>query len=129
MVDPTDWIALVDDDPSVLKALTRSLRLRDLPTKSYLSAWEFLGSLQQGLPRCLVLDLQMPSMTGLELLQHLKRQHISIPTVLVTAHGDDPVRERCRLAGATILLSKPLDRGALFDAIEQASGRLPSTRG
>lgn len=119
MVEAAAWIALVDDDPSVLKALARSMRLREMPARAYPSAREFLSSLPLGLPRCLVLDLQMPGMTGLELLQHLGRQGIRIPTIVITAHGDETLRERCRSAGATAFLPKPLNPAALFEAIEK----------
>lgn len=127
MVGEGAWIAIVDDDPSVLKALSRSLRLRGLTARAYRSAQAFLAELSEGQPCCLVLDLQMPGMTGLELLQNLKQQRIRIPTVVVTAHGDDAVRERCALAGATAFLSKPPQNATLFAAIDAAIGAVRGT--
>jgi FixJ family two-component response regulator len=120
MVEASRWIAIVDDDPSVLKALRRSLRVRALEAKAYQSAQEFLSALPDGLPGCLIVDLQMPGMTGLELLNHLKRQGIRIPTVIITAHGDAGTRERCESAGAIAFLSKPLRNASLFAAIDDA---------
>jgi FixJ family two-component response regulator len=108
MEEAFGWIAIVDDDPSVLKALTRSLRVRSMQTRTHGSAREFLAALADGLPECLILDLQLPEMTGLELLMHLKRTDITIPTIIVTAYGEAGVRERCEAAGAIAFLPKPL---------------------
>jgi FixJ family two-component response regulator len=121
MSEAPGWIAIVDDDPSVLKALTRSLRVRAIQSKGYGSAQEFLAGLSDGLPNCLIADLQLPKMTGLELLQHLKREKIQIPTIIMTAHGDRGLRARCELAGAIAFLSKPLQNASLFAAIDAAS--------
>jgi FixJ family two-component response regulator len=116
------WIAIVDDDPSVLKALGRSLRVRAHQTRTYGSAQEFLASLPEGLPECLIVDIQMPEMTGLELHQHLTREGIRIPTIVITAYGDPIVRKRCESAGVAAFLSKPLQQGLLFAAIDAAIG-------
>jgi FixJ family two-component response regulator len=121
MVETYRWIAIVDDDPSVLKALSRLLRTRAIHAKAYASAQEFLAALPDGLPECLVVDLQMPEMTGLDLLQHLSRRGIRIPTIIITAHGDSGVRERCEAAGAVAFLSKPVQDTSLFAAIDEAS--------
>ena len=89
-------IAIVDDDPSVLKALARLLGTRSFATKTYLSAPQFLASLAEGLPDCLIADLQMPEMTGLELQLTLARQGVQIPIIIITAHDEAGMRERCR---------------------------------
>jgi FixJ family two-component response regulator len=120
MAEAAPWIAIVDDDPSVLKALTRALRVRAFQTRTYGSAKEFLTALPGGMPDCLIVDLQMPEMTGLELLQHLARNEIRIPTIVITAHADTGFSERCRSAGAGAFLLKPLQNAALFAAIEAA---------
>jgi FixJ family two-component response regulator len=122
MAEASPWIAIVDDDASVLKALTRLLRTRAFRAKTYRSAQEFLSALPDGLPACLIVDLQMPEMNGLELLQHLKRSNIHIPSIIITAHGDAGVRERCESAGAIAFLLKPLQDASLFAAIENARG-------
>ena len=100
MAEPSRWIAIVDDDPAVLKGLVRLLRGRALHPKTYGSAQEFLAALPDGPPECLIVDLQMPEMTGLELQQHLARIGIRIPTIIITAHGDIELRKRCESAGA-----------------------------
>jgi FixJ family two-component response regulator len=122
MADAASWIAVVDDDPSVLKALMRLLRTRALRTKAFGSAREFLAALPCGCPACLIVDLQMPEMSGLELHQHLTRRGIDIPTIIITAHDDSEVRQRCKSAGTAAYLVKPLQDIALFAAIDQARG-------
>lgn len=113
----------MDDDPSVLKALARLLRARGFEARTYTSAWEFLSALHEGLPECLIVDLQMPDMTGLELQRHLTRIGLLIPTIVITAHNEAGARERCESAGAAAFLSKPLQDISLLSAIESATGR------
>src|SRR3954454_12143448 len=102
------WIAVVDDDPSVLKALKRTLRVHEFQPKTFGSAKEFLSSLVEGSPACLIADLQMPDMTGLELHQHLRCSRIEIPTIIITAHPDARVLDRIDSAGVSAVLSKPV---------------------
>jgi FixJ family two-component response regulator len=123
MTKANSWIAVVDDDPSVLRALMRLLRTHAFEAKTYGSAREFLAALPEGLPKCLIVDLQMPEMGGLDLLQHLTRNGIQIPTIVITAHNEVGVRERCQSAGAAAFLSKPLQDTSLFAAIADASAR------
>jgi FixJ family two-component response regulator len=120
-MDAGPRIAIVDDDPSVQKALTRALRVRAFQTQTYGSAKEFLTALSDGMPDCLIVDLQMPEMTGLELLQHLRRNGIRIPTIVITAHADIGFRERCESAGAVAFLPKPLQNTSLFAAVAAAT--------
>jgi FixJ family two-component response regulator len=121
MAKASGWIAIVDDDPSVLKALARLLGTRSLNVRTYRSGQQFLVSLADGLPDCLIIDLQMPEMTGLELQQDLARKGIRVPIVIITAHDEAGMRERCRAAGAIAFLSKPLQDTSLFAAIDAAS--------
>ena len=121
MAESAPWIAIVDDDLSVLKALTRLLRVRALHARTFGSAQEFLAALPRGMPECLILDLQMPAMGGLELLRHLAGIGIKIPTIVITAHGDGGVRERCESAGAIAFLLKPVQDSSLFAAIDAAA--------
>ena len=123
MKENQGWVAIVDDDPSVLKALRRSLRVRAIRAQVFCSAEEFLAALPHGLPECLILDLQMPGMSGLELLQDLKRRGINIPAIVITAHGEDRVREHCESAGVVAFFSKPLERSSLFAAVQAVVGR------
>src|SRR5262245_56952462 len=86
------WIAIVDDDPSVLKALKRLFRVRGIQAKTYATAEEFLAALPDGLPECLIIDLQLPDMTGLEVLQYLKHKGFEVSAIVITAHGDSGAR-------------------------------------
>ena len=115
-------IAIVDDDPSVLKALARLLGTRSFRVRTYMSGSQFIASLSEGTPDCLIVDLQMPEMTGLELQQNLNRSNIRIPTIIITAHDEMGMRERCKSAGAIAYLSKPVNDASLFAAIEVAGG-------
>jgi len=120
MAQASPWIAIVDDDPSVLKALARLLRARTFEVRTYTSARDFLTALPDGLPECLIVDLQMPGMTGLELQRHLSRTGVQIPTIVITAHDEAGARERCEAAGASAFLSKPLHDTSLLAAIVAA---------
>jgi FixJ family two-component response regulator len=111
-------IAIVDDDPPVLKSLRRFLRGRGFDVTTYQSAQEFLSSSADTSPDCLIVDLQMPGMTGLELHQHLRRIGTKIPTIVITALGDGDLAQRCLAAGACAFLSKPLDISLLLAAID-----------
>jgi FixJ family two-component response regulator len=119
MAEAPPWIAIVDDDPAVLKALSRLLRSRTFRVRTYGSGQEFLAALPAGLPDCLIVDLQMPEMNGLELRQHLVSNGMEIPTILITAHADIALRDQ---AGLVASLRKPLQETALFEAIAEAIG-------
>jgi FixJ family two-component response regulator len=116
-------VAIVDDDPAVLRALARLLRTLSCDAKTYGSAQEFLDSLQYGLPECLIVDLQMPEMTGLELQYHLKGNGIDIPTIVITAYNELAAQQLCAAAGAHAYLLKPLQGPVLIAAINAATGR------
>jgi FixJ family two-component response regulator len=120
MPDISRCVAVVDDDPSVLRALRRALHMRAFDCRSYPCAAEFLQSITSGLPDCLIIDLQMPQMSGLELHQNLRGRGLRIPTILITAHGDAQIQERSRALGILTVLSKPLRNAALFAAIHAA---------
>ena len=78
--------------------------------------------MSDSLPACLVLDFQMPELTGLELLQHFVRNGVEIPTIIITANADPLVRERCISAGAVAYLLKPLQNATLLAEIEKSRG-------
>ena len=120
MADASPWIAIVDDDLSMLKALRAALLHRGLQAKTFGSAEEFIDSLPAGLPECLIVDLQMPKMSGLELHHYLMRNGLQIPTIIITAHADR-VRQRSEFAGIIAVLPKPLEKASLFAAIDAAS--------
>ena len=110
-------VAIVDDDASVRRAMLRLCAAYSLRAKAYASAREFLASLEIEVPDCLILDLQMPDMTGLELLQHLAGSGRRIPTVVVTGNDEDGMRHRCELAGAAAFLLKPVSADILISTI------------
>jgi FixJ family two-component response regulator len=120
-MEVSGWIAVIDDDPSVLMALTRALRVHGLQTRTYGSAKEFVAGMSGGLPACLIVDLQMPDMTGLDLLQYLQQQETHIPSIVITAHGDPSMREHCEAAGAIAFLTKPWRNASLLAAIDDAT--------
>lgn len=119
----TSRIAVVDDDAGVRKALTRLLKAANFDVEAFAGATEFISSLASGTPDCAVIDLQMPSVTGLELQNFLARAKVQCPTIVITAHDEPGSEERCIAAGATAYLRKPVRRAALLDAIESALGR------
>jgi FixJ family two-component response regulator len=120
MVKSRRRIAVVDDDPSVCKALARLLRASDLDADAYGSAQQFLQSLPMGMPDCLVLDLQMPEMDGLALQRELRRAGVRVPIVAITGHDEPGMRACCLAAGAAAYLRKPLKENTLLAAIEAA---------
>jgi FixJ family two-component response regulator len=122
MAEASPWIAIVDDDPAVLKALSRLLRSRAFRTHTYRSGEEFLAALPAGRPLCLIVDLQMPEMNGMELQHHLISKGIRIPSILITAHADAVMPEASDERTFVASLRKPLQEEALFLAIEMAIG-------
>jgi FixJ family two-component response regulator len=123
MAEGSPSIAIVDDVPAVLKALSRLLRSHAFRARTYESGREFLAALPAGLPDCLIVDLQMPEMNGLELQQHLVNSGIEIPTILITAYAEVALRDH---SGLVASLRKPLQQQALFEAIDRAVGGLHS---
>jgi len=123
MAEPSSWIAVVDDDPAVLRALSRLLRSHAFRVQSFGSGQEFLAALSDGLPICLIVDLQMPEMNGLELQQHLVSNGIEIPTILISAYGD-AADEGTFVAS----LQKPLQEDILFSTIDKAIGSSGNAR-
>jgi FixJ family two-component response regulator len=113
-------IAILDDDASVRKALVRLFHSSLYHVAAYASAGEFLRELNQGLPKCLIADLQMPNMTGYELLCHLKRAEIHIPTIIITAFDEPGTRAGCLAAGAFVYLLKPIRKAVLMAAVDDS---------
>jgi FixJ family two-component response regulator len=122
MTDHLATVAIVDDDASVRKALALLLATSSFEAATYGSAAEFLQSLPTGHPQCLIVDLHMPEMTGLELQQRLVQEGVSIPTIAITAHNEFGARERCGAAGARAFLLKPIQEEILISAIRSAIG-------
>jgi FixJ family two-component response regulator len=116
-------IAIVDDDASVLTALSRLLGTCSYRTATYQSAGAFLESLRHSTPQCLVVDMQMPEVTGLDLLHHLTRHGIRIPTIVITGHDEAGNRARCEAVGTRAYLLKPLHGDVLLAAIDAITAR------
>ena len=113
-------IAVVDDDRSVVKSLARMLRVAGYAVETFGSAGEFLASLPAAPPQCLVLDVHMPVMSGLELQDRLAAQESCVPVIFITAHDTLQTRERIHSAGSFGLLLKPFANEALLGAIREA---------
>ncbi|HXH83994.1 MAG TPA: response regulator transcription factor [Candidatus Tectomicrobia bacterium] len=116
-------VFVVDDDPSVRKSLTRLIALAGYPVEAFASAAEFLARERQPGPCCLVLDVRMPGITGLELQETLAGAGHRMPIVFVTGQGDVAMSVRAMKAGALDFLTKPFDAKDLLVAIERAVAR------
>ena len=111
---PTPTIHVVDDDPSFRTAVTRLLRAAKYEVRGYSSASEFLNSDPCPGPGCILLDLQMPGVSGLDLQESLARMEERLPIIFLTGHGDIPASVRAMKAGAVDFLTKPVRREALL---------------
>jgi FixJ family two-component response regulator len=119
-------IAVVDDEVSICRALLRLLRVANYRAESFNSPMLFLESLAEHMPDCVVLDLQMPMMTGVELQEHLRKLADAPPVIIITAHDEPKTRDRCLALGAVRYLRKPIECDALMDSIDEALRVRPS---
>jgi FixJ family two-component response regulator len=113
-------IAIVDDDESVRCALEGLIKAVGLTARSFPSAEEFLESGQHRQTACLIADIRMPGMSGLELQARLKAEQCRIPTIFITAHGDTKMRMQAMRDGAVEFLAKPFDDDVLLEHIRAA---------
>jgi len=113
-------VAIVDDDELMRSALQGMLKSVGLPSQAFESAEEFLKSGQQRQTSCLIVDIRMPGMSGLELQAKLNAEHCRIPTIFITAHGDTKMRMQALRAGAVEFLAKPFDDELLLDSVRAA---------
>jgi FixJ family two-component response regulator len=116
----TKLVAILDDDDSMRTALQGLLKAVGLPAQAFASAEEFLKSGKQHETACLIADIRMPGMSGLELQAHLNAEHCRIPTIFITAHGDTRMRMQALRAGAVEFLSKPFDDEVLLESVRAA---------
>ena len=116
----TKLVAIVDDDDLMRGALQGMLKSVGLRSQAFASAEEFLASGQQHETACLIADIRMSGMSGLELQAALNDQQRRIPTIFITAHGDDKMRMRALKAGAVEFLAKPFDDEALLASVRAA---------
>lgn len=115
-------IAILDDDQSVRTAIARLLKASQMEAECFASYLELLNFLERGAIDCLVLDLQMPGMNGIDVMRYLSQRGVSLPIVVITAHDGPGARENCLSAGASGYVRKPLDADALLTAIRDAMG-------
>ena len=123
MKEPGFKVYLVDDDPAVLKGLGRLLRAGRYDAVTFNSAQEFMQAYQRDAPGCLVLDISMPGLTGLELQRWLTQKDCLIPVIFLTGRGDIPTSVRAMKEGAVDFLTKPVNDADLLQAVEEASRR------
>jgi len=121
--EPEPVIAIVDDDPSVRRGLQRLIRSAGWKAETFASAQEFLARPRTAFPSCLVLDLQLPGLSGLDLQKRMTEVDLGVPIVFLTGHGDIPASVQAMKAGAAEFLTKPVDEQELLHAIQEAVER------
>ncbi len=120
MPEPAAIVLVVDDDLSVREALGSLIRSAGLNVETFASAQEFLAHPRANAPSCLVLDVRLPGLSGLDLQKRMAELHLEIPIVFITGHGDIPTSVQAMKAGALEFLTKPFADRDLLDAIQQA---------
>ncbi len=121
-------VFIVDDDDSVRRALQRLARSVGLNVETFGGAQEFINSYDSSRPGCLVLDVRMPGLSGLDLQEELKLRGFTIPIVFITGHGDVPMSVRAMKGGAVDFISKPFNDQTLLDAIQHAQAKDQESR-
>jgi len=120
---PLPTVFVVDDDASFLTAVSRLLRATGHPVKTFSSAAEFLQSLPAAGPGCVVVDVQMPGLSGLDLQAALTKTHNPLPVLFLTGHGDIPTSVRAMRQGAEDFLTKRAPKAELLEAVKRALAR------
>jgi FixJ family two-component response regulator len=115
-------VTVVDDDEPYRAALERLLRSDGFRVRSFASAEDFLKSGKQHDTGCLIADIRMPGMSGLDLQARLNAEHCPIPTIFITAHGDEKMRLQAMRGGAVKFLAKPFDSTVLLESVRVAVG-------
>src|SRR5262250_3348824 len=123
MNEEIPFVCVVDDDSSMRDSLSNLIRSAGLNVQTFASAQEFLTGPRPAAPSCLVLDVQLPGLSGLELQQELAHLDVQIPIIFITGHGDIPMTVRAMKAGASEFLTKPFRDNELLNAVEQAINR------
>lgn len=129
MPDTEAVVFVVDDDASVREALARLIRSAGLRVEAFASAEEFLSCPRADAPACLVLDVRLPDLSGLDLQRQMADANNEIPIVFITGHGDIPTTVRAMKAGAVEFLTKPLVEGDVLESIRQAIAHDRAVRG
>jgi RNA polymerase sigma factor (sigma-70 family) len=120
MTDQDGTVFLIDDDPGVRDALTLLLSLKGMSTQPFATADSFIEAYRPERAGCVLTDLRMPGMTGLELQAELAARHIEVPLVVLTAHGDVPTARAALKNGAFDFLEKPVDDAQLVEVLRNA---------
>lgn len=115
----TPKISIVDDDESIRIALAGLLRSLGYEARSFASAEEFLNCGEVRNFDCLITDIQMPGMSGIELQQHLSASNLPLPVIMITAHPELALEEQALASGAVDLLRKPFEAAALVDCLQR----------
>jgi len=123
MTEASPVVFVVDDDPSIARSLSRLFKAEGLQSETFASAQEFLRYRLPEAPGCLVLDVRLPGLSGLDLQKELTEANISVPIVFITGHGDIPMTVRAMKAGAADFLPKPFDDQELVAAVRRAIER------
>ena len=119
-MDSEPTVHIIDDDPAVRQALTTLMRSMRLRAEPHESAQQFLDKLDPSQPGCLLLDVRMPGISGLELLENLGHADVHLPAIVISAYGDVPMVVRAMKAGALNFLEKPCRDQQLWEAIQEA---------
>ena len=123
MLQATPIVFVVDDDISIRESLELLIRCAGWQPETFASAQEFLSHPRELAPSCLILDVNLPDLNGLDLQSRLSADRIDMPIIFITGYGDVPMTVRAMKAGAVEFLTKPLGDGVLLSAIQQAIGR------
>jgi FixJ family two-component response regulator len=119
-MDVDQVIHLIDDDPAILNSVAGFLRARGFPVQTYSEPADFLEVAKPGIGGCIVTDIYMPEMTGLELVATLGERGVTLPTIFMTAHADMALRTGVSKLDAVAILEKPFKKGALIEAVHNA---------
>ncbi|MCK5271853.1 MAG: response regulator transcription factor [Sedimentisphaerales bacterium] len=128
MTEQTPTIFIIDDDPSARRGLSRLIRVAGFSVRAFASAQDFLASQHCKGPGCIVLDVQMPGLSGLDLQAELNKTEYNMPIIFISAHGDVPMTAQAMKDGALDFLTKPVDRDQLLNAIRGALARDQAAR-
>jgi FixJ family two-component response regulator len=128
MTEPNPTIFVIDDDASIRKSLSRLLRSVGQTTETFASAEEFLGREHFDGIGCLILDVQMPGLSGMDLQAELNKADYHLPIIFITGHGDIPMSVEAMRKGAVDFLTKPFDDEELLQAVEKAIEKGRQTR-
>ena len=122
-------VVVVEDDPGMRQALGRFLRIAGYAPLAYASAEAFIDDQSSSAATCLILDVQLPGITGFDLRDRLSRDGREVPVIFITAYDEPEVRRRAAEGAAVAFLTKPFDGRDLIDAVMRAHGESPPQRG